>query len=182
MCQSHGILQLPCSVLRIAVLPMHLFLSNCMIWSFSKSLLACINMHDMILFWVLENPSPHLGTFPMPLGTNNTYAQASSNQSIPMLVFTRFSKIINESHAHVYRRRINQNKLSSEPNTYLHKYLLLVPQVSKLALYNNHIHNPTPPHTWVCVKGWPNLCKPQITCKYILIEIWQLYFKAKNSL
>ena len=133
MCQSHGILQLPRSFLRTIVLPMHLFLSNSTIWRFSKSFLACIITHHMIFFWVLENPSSQLGTFPMPLETNNTYAQASSNQSIPMLVFTRFSKIINELHAHVYWHRINQNKLSSEPNTYLHKYLLLVPQVSDLA-------------------------------------------------
>ena len=127
MCQSHGILQLPCSFLKTAVLPLHLFLSNGTIWRFSKSLLACISTRHMIFFWVLKNPSPNLGTFPMPLETSNTYSQASSNQSILVLVFTIFSKIINESHAHVYRHRINENKLSSESNTYLHKYLLLVP-------------------------------------------------------
>ena len=32
----------------------------------SKSLIACINTHHMITFWVLENPSPHLRTFPPP--------------------------------------------------------------------------------------------------------------------
>ena len=68
----------------------------------SKSLIACISTHHMIFFWVLENPSPQLGTFPMYLETKNTYAQAPINESIPMLVFIRFSKIIDESHAHVY--------------------------------------------------------------------------------
>ena len=147
MFQSHGILHLPRSFLRTTVLPLHLFLSNGTIWSFSKSLFRCISMHHMIFFWVLENPSPQLGTFPMPLETNNTYAQASSNQSIPVLVFTRFSKIINGSHAHVCQHRINQNKLSSEPNNYLYKYLLLVPQGYDLVLYNHGIQNPAPPHT-----------------------------------
>ena len=48
MCQSHGILQLPRSLFRITVLPLHLYLSNGMIWNSSKSLLACINTnHDI---------------------------------------------------------------------------------------------------------------------------------------
>ena len=61
--------------------------------------------HD--LFLVLENPSPQLGTFPMSLETSNTYAQAPSNESISMSVLIKFSKIIDESHAHVYWHKIN---------------------------------------------------------------------------
>ena len=120
MCQSHGILQLPCSLFRTTVLPLHLYLSNGTIWNFSKSLLACISTHHRIFFLVLENSSPQLGTFPVSLATNNSYDQAPSNESIPMSVLTRFSKIIDESHAHVYWHKINKS-LSSEPNTHLHK-------------------------------------------------------------
>ena len=102
MCQSHGTLHLSCSLIRTLMLPLHLHLSNGMIWNSPKSLLACISTHHRIFFLVLENSSPQLGTFPVPLATNDTYGQAPNNESIPMLVFTIFSKIIDESHAHVY--------------------------------------------------------------------------------
>ena len=41
--------------------------------------------------------------------SGNQQYLCSSNESIPMSVFTRFSKIIDESHAHVYWYKINKS-------------------------------------------------------------------------
>ena len=81
--------------------------------------LACMHQNTpRDIFLVLENPSPQLGTFPMSLETSNTYAQAPSNESIPTSYLQGFSKIMDESHAHAYRHKINK-KFPSEQNTYL---------------------------------------------------------------
>ena len=48
MCQSHGILQLPHSLIMTIVLLLHLHLSNGTIWSSSKSQISCINTHHQV--------------------------------------------------------------------------------------------------------------------------------------
>ena len=163
MFQSHGTLQLPCSLIRTVVLLLHLYLSNGTIWS---------------SFWVLESPSPQLETFPVSLATNNTYAQAPQAMSqLSCQIHNIFQKSW-MNHMHMYIgiksiRTFQVNQILIFP-----KYHLLDPQVSDWALYNHGIHNPTPPHTWVSFKGYPNFYNPRITWKYLSTKIWQLYVRA----
>ena len=84
----------------------------------SKSLITCISTHHQIFFRscrILLYSLEHLQCL---WKSNNTYAQVPSNESIPISDLQGFSKIMDESHAHVYRHKINK-KLPSEPNTYL---------------------------------------------------------------
>ena len=55
----------------------------------------------MIECATLENPSPQLGSYLMPLVVSNTYAQTPINESILMSDSFKILKITVESHAHM---------------------------------------------------------------------------------
>ena len=94
MCQEDGILRLPCSLFTTVVLPLHLYISNGMIWNSSKSSLACISLHHMIFFWSWRILLLGLEHFQCHWKLEIPILRHPSNESITMLVFTRFSKII----------------------------------------------------------------------------------------